>query len=463
MSGGSRQERLIAAVRARCEQDDRVQAALMYGSFPKGEGDAYSDVEFYLYIADDQLASLDQEAWVAAVAPTLAFLTNEYGTRVAFFEDLVRGEFHFEPHSRARRVSSWEPVERPGRPEQMILVDRVGELTSVLAATRRRSLTSDEVQEVYDRLLNWWLLGIHVLKRGERARAGATLAFVHSFLLQLARASEGSVDHWLTPSRGLELEISSEAQGRYAACHADLAPGALESAYRSAFSWAQELAVGLEGIDARAELGAKLRARFQEWFPEHEPRPHPQPLAHGKHDGGWRTRSSRQLFRSQWFGLRQDEITLPGGEEITYTVVEHPGYAMVVPLLDDGRVILERVYRHTVKETLLECPSGGLDGDEPEAAARRELREETGFVGEQFSPLGSFYGSDGISDERFHLFLATGLRDTGRVDREPTEQIELELMPLQQAAALARAGGVEDAPSALALILAEGRRLGGGT
>ena len=145
---------------------------------------------------------------------------------------------------------------------------------------------------------------------------------------------------------------------------------------------------------------------------------------------------------------------LPNGEPITYTLVEHPGYAMVVPLLEDGRVILEQVYRYTLQETLLECPSGGLDGEPPEIAARRELEEETGWVAGALAPLGSFYGSSGISDERFHLFLATELRDTGNVKREATEQIELELLPLEAALQMALRGEITDAPSALALILA---------
>jgi ADP-ribose pyrophosphatase len=133
---------------------------------------------------------------------------------------------------------------------------------------------------------------------------------------------------------------------------------------------------------------------------------------------------------------------------------------MVVPLLDDGRVVLERIYRYTVQETCLECPSGGLDGEAPEAAARRELEEETGYRAGRLAPLGSFYGSKGISDERFHLFLATGLEAGGTVRREPTEQMELELVPLGRAVELAFAGEILDAPSALALILAA-RRLGG--
>jgi ADP-ribose pyrophosphatase len=127
---------------------------------------------------------------------------------------------------------------------------------------------------------------------------------------------------------------------------------------------------------------------------------------------------------------------------------------MVVPLLDDRRVILERVYRYTVQETVLECPSGGLEGELPESAAHRELEEETGWVASSMTSLGCFFGSNGISDERLHLFLATGLREVGKISREPTEQIELALIPFERAVDLALSGRISDAPSALALILA---------
>jgi ADP-ribose pyrophosphatase len=147
-------------------------------------------------------------------------------------------------------------------------------------------------------------------------------------------------------------------------------------------------------------------------------------------------------------------VRLPAGEEISYTFVEHHGYAMVVPLLDDGRVLLERVYRYTVQRTLLECPAGGLDGEAPEIAARRELLEETGWAAETLEPLGSFYGSNGISNERFHLFLGRGLFHEGEPTLEATEQIELEFLPYEEARRRALAGEIEDAPSALALLLA---------
>jgi ADP-ribose pyrophosphatase len=172
-------------------------------------------------------------------------------------------------------------------------------------------------------------------------------------------------------------------------------------------------------------------------------------------DGGWTRRASRYLFESRWYKLRQDEVSLPDGTPITYTLIEHPGYAMVVPVLDDGRVILERIYRYPLQATTLECPSGGLDGQPPEQAARRELEEETGWLAGSMTLLGAFFGSSGMSDERFHVFLAQQLSATGQLAREPTEQIELEYMPLADAAQLALRGQIADAPSALALMLAQ--------
>lgn len=176
-----------------------------------------------------------------------------------------------------------------------------------------------------------------------------------------------------------------------------------------------------------------------------------------KHDGGWWRRSWRYLFESQWFNLRQDDLILPSGAEITYTLVEHPGYVVVVPVLADGRVVMERIYRHTVQRTLLECPSGGLDGETPETAAGRELEEETGYRAETFTHLGHFVGSSGISNEEYDIFLATGLRADGIMRREPAEQMTIELIPLADLHARVLRGELEAAPSALAILLAAAR------
>jgi ADP-ribose pyrophosphatase len=124
-------------------------------------------------------------------------------------------------------------------------------------------------------------------------------------------------------------------------------------------------------------------------------------------------------------------------------------------MIDERHVLLERLYRYTLQAYSLECPAGGLDGDAPAAAAIRELREETGYVAGSVTPLATFNGSTGISDEVFHIFLATELQRTGEVQREATEQMELVQMPLGDAVRLAESGGIRDSSSALALILAE--------
>jgi ADP-ribose pyrophosphatase len=159
------------------------------------------------------------------------------------------------------------------------------------------------------------------------------------------------------------------------------------------------------------------------------------------------------VFRNRWIHLRQDDVRLPNGEETTYTWVEHGGYVVVVPLLDDGRVVMERVYRHTVKRTLLECPSGGLDGQDAITAGRRELEEETGHTARSWQRLGAFYGGVGTSNERFDVVVARDLREDGRVQREATEQIEVVRVPLAELRAAALRGELEDGPSALAILL----------
>jgi ADP-ribose pyrophosphatase len=180
----------------------------------------------------------------------------------------------------------------------------------------------------------------------------------------------------------------------------------------------------------------------------------------GKHDGGWRRRSWRYLFESRWMKLRQDEITLPSGIEITYAVIEHPGFVVIVPVLADGRVVMEQVYRHPLQRTLLECPSGGLDGEAPETAARRELEEETGYRARSLSHLGHFVSSGGVSNEACDIFLATDLSADGVMQREPTEQMEVVLLPLTELRARVLRHELEDGPSALAILLAAVQLLG---
>jgi lincosamide nucleotidyltransferase B/F len=115
------QEVMIEKVRELCNRDERVVAALMYGSFALGEGDRFSDIEFYLFFDEEALGNLEEQAWVAQIAPLELYYVNEYGNGTAIFENLVRGEFHFEAASNIGLVEAWESAWFPSL-ESAVLV-----------------------------------------------------------------------------------------------------------------------------------------------------------------------------------------------------------------------------------------------------------------------------------------------------------------------------------------------------
>jgi lincosamide nucleotidyltransferase len=202
------QHDLIARVREMCHADDRLGAALMYGSFAAGEGDAHSDVEFWLFFAPERRAGIHPAAWCARVAPVNLVLRNEFGTHVALFPGPVRGEFHFATTDDIASVAGWPA--RGAAVDRMIVVDRHGLLTPVLEAVPERpALPSDpdEIADLCGRFANWLVLALHVTARGERLRAQDALAHAARHLLWMARLAEDSTAHWLTPSRAAEAEL----------------------------------------------------------------------------------------------------------------------------------------------------------------------------------------------------------------------------------------------------------------
>jgi ADP-ribose pyrophosphatase len=169
----------------------------------------------------------------------------------------------------------------------------------------------------------------------------------------------------------------------------------------------------------------------------------------------YQTLSTKYLWKSKWYNLRQDEIRTPDGSRGTYTVVEHPGAVWIVPVTTQGEIVLEWQYRYTVQDWCWEVPAGGLlPGTTPEQMARRELREEIGGTAARLQYIGQFYTMNGIGTEVAHVFLATGV-ELGEVQREPTEIMELRRVPVAEALRMARAGEISDGPSALALLLSE--------
>jgi ADP-ribose pyrophosphatase len=140
------------------------------------------------------------------------------------------------------------------------------------------------------------------------------------------------------------------------------------------------------------------------------------------------------VYRGAKFRVEQHPVTDRHGNERRYDLVAHPGAAVVLPLLADGRVLLIRHYRFAVDQKLPELPAGTLDPREnPVECARRELAEETGYRAGRVEPLVSFYSTPGICNERLHAFVASEL-EPGETDREPGERIEN--VPMEYAEAL---------------------------
>ena len=182
----------------------------------------------------------------------------------------------------------------------------------------------------------------------------------------------------------------------------------------------------------------------------------------------WPVERSEDLYRSQLpFALRADVVRRPGAEDeepFTRVVLEHPGAVVILAVDDEERVLCLRQYRHPARMRMFELPAGLLDvaGEEPRAAAERELVEEAGLEAADWTPLASAYSSPGISSEKIHYFLARGLRPADRGDFVAVhEEADMETVWVPYAELLAACldGRVQDAPVLIAVLTAHQRGL----
>lgn len=173
-----------------------------------------------------------------------------------------------------------------------------------------------------------------------------------------------------------------------------------------------------------------------------------------KTDLPWETLASERIFENPWLALQQDRVRTHTGTEITYTYVQHPGVVAVVPLTADGQIVLIHQYRHTVKDWCWEIPMGGHDEDHSEQVARKELLEEAGGICQDLKYITAFYASNGVSDIRCEVYLATGV-ELGASRPEAGELIEVAARPKDEVMRMARNGEITSGPSALALFLCE--------
>ena len=266
------QEEMIARVREICQADEKVSGAWMYGSFTKGEGDKYSDIEFLIYLDDAAHAGFEPIPWLAQIAPVALYFVNEFEVGTAIFENLVRGEFHFDRTSDMPKLRDYGLISGFPPVEAMLITDKTGALREHLAAISGPGPAfsgSAQTARLWHRYLNWMLFGSYTLARGERIRALELLSYPQRYLLQLARLAEGQTRHWLTPSKSAESELSDEAQQRFQDCTASLHGRELERAYQAAWVWGLELAGTLaehQPFDSHPELLQKLDRRFKEVF-----------------------------------------------------------------------------------------------------------------------------------------------------------------------------------------------------
>jgi len=160
---------------------------------------------------------------------------------------------------------------------------------------------------------------------------------------------------------------------------------------------------------------------------------------------------TKNIYAGKVVTLNIDRVQLPNGETIDLETIRHPGAAAVVPLKDDGTVVLIRQFRHAAGGFIYEIPAGKLHpGEDPLHCASRELEEEVGYRAASFELLSSIFTAPGFADEVIHVYKATGLTK-GRQQLDRDEVLDVIEMPLSEAVAKIWDGTIRDAKTIVGL------------
>jgi ADP-ribose diphosphatase len=172
----------------------------------------------------------------------------------------------------------------------------------------------------------------------------------------------------------------------------------------------------------------------------------------------FRVEAEREIFRGRIIRLVNKDLVLPNGRTTTFSIVEHPGAVAIVPVFENGDVILLRQFRPTIGEELLEIPAGTLEeGETPLETARREIIEETGYRATKWKKIAEFYTAPGFCTELMHVFLAQGLSPAS-AEADADEILKPVRMPVEKALELIRKNKVRDAKSIAGLLIYHGQR-----
>ena len=172
------------------------------------------------------------------------------------------------------------------------------------------------------------------------------------------------------------------------------------------------------------------------------------------------TLHSSRVYQGAFLDVRCDEVRLPDGATATREYIVHPGAVMVVPLLDDGRLVVERQWRYPLARVMLEFPAGKLEAAEPPlACAVRELAEETGYRAAEWARAGILHNAIAYSNEGIEVWFARGLT-LGARHLDVGEFLDVNIASVEELEAQARAGELTDAKTLIGLLWLQNWRAG---
>lgn len=160
------------------------------------------------------------------------------------------------------------------------------------------------------------------------------------------------------------------------------------------------------------------------------------------------------IYKGKVISLQVDDVSLPDGNTSKRELIKHPGAVAIIPVTQEGKLVMVEQYRKALERSLVEIPAGKLEpGEGPEETAKRELEEETGYTTDKLEFVTSFSTSPGFADEIVHVYLATDLKKAeSKLDGDDDEFVELLEVSLEEAEQMERDQRIWDAKTAYALL-----------